>query len=157
MVAGWPRVAPGVLPSAFATRAHEGDRRVAHREDTFFREAAMDVPADRHVVPGRCRPARHSHARDVGQAYGLRILQVARGGALDEAEPADEAAFAVRKQVARVTTGPGRQAEEGPFEPPNQGAGRGQRIGRLSEGPEVHSTDPLKPTYYVAFRGFCPI
>ncbi len=46
---------------------------------------------------------------------------------------------------------------EGPFEPPNQGAGRGQRIGRLSEGPEVHSTDPLKPTYYVAFRGFCPI
>ena len=157
MVAGWPRVAPGVLPSAFATRAHEGDRRVAHREDTFFREAALDVPADRHVVPGRCRPARHSHARDVGQAYGLRILQVARGGALDEAEPADEAAFAVRKQVARITTGPGRQAEEGPFEPPNQGAGRGQRIGRPSEGSEVHSTDPLKPTCYVAFRGFCPI
>ena len=88
---------------------------------------------------------------------GFASLQVASGGALDEAEPADEAAFAVRKQVARVTTGPGRQAEEGPFEPPNQGAGRGQRIGRLSEGPEVHSTDPLKPTCYVDFRGFCPI
>ena len=150
-------MASGSLPSAFAPCTHEGDSRVVNRKDSFVCEAAVHVHADRHVVPRRCLPARHSHERDVGQAYGLRILQVARGGALDEAEPADEAAFAVRKQVARVTTGPGRQAEEAPFEPPNQGAGGGQRIGRLSDGPEVHSTDPLKPTYYVAFRGFCPI
>ena len=108
MVAGWATRRLGGLPSAFAPCAHESDSRVVHREDTFVREAALDVPADRHVVPRRRRPARHSHARDVGQAYGLRILQVSRGDALDEAEPADEAAFAVREQVARVTTGPGK-------------------------------------------------
>ena len=118
----------------------------------------MDLPADRHVVPRRCLPARHSHARDVGQAYGLRILQVARGGALDEAEPADEAAFAVRKQVARVTTGPGRQAEEGPFEPPNQGAGGRVSVSAGSQrAQKCILRTPYNPRITWLFRGFCPI
>ena len=63
MVAGWATRHLGGLPSAFAPRAHEGDSRVVHREDTFVREAALDVPADRHVGRGRCQSVLEPHGR----------------------------------------------------------------------------------------------